>query len=117
MSYDDDWKDGLPPPMGFSQEEYVAPDFVTGFYTCVVGPFRVFVWESFRDLWLLQLGINGGSSEIAKQFTGTDTKHYEIEGRDALALKAIIYDLTSEGNEDEPAHTTGATDSIPPLHI
>jgi hypothetical protein len=87
----------LPPLMGFPQEELLNPPHNCDFYTCVIEPFRVFVWGAIGT-WLVQVGVNHPAMDIVKQFRDTMTDHHRIL-REPIALMCVIRELTSESNE------------------
>jgi hypothetical protein len=105
----------VPPLLGFPQEQHIAPEYNCPYYTCVMGPFRVFVWEGLDAEWLIQAVVNDPQQDITKQFTSANTRHYRV-GRDPITLQCVIRDITSEGNDNAHA-PTGTNENDMALHV
>lgn len=102
----------LPPFMGFQQEAYEDGGTFTAFYTCVIGPFRVFVYCPGGlpdDGWVVERKVNEPTRPAATQFfswsdrTGDNRTTMQTNTRDPIAIMAAIQHLTSESNEQESA--------------
>lgn len=109
---------GLPPFMGFPQEEYIPGSLFIPTYTCVVGPFRIFVYHPgglLEGELAVERKVNDPSRDAAAQFLGTEEgqPYWATTDGDPFTLMSIIHDITSEGKEDEvPTPTASATDLV-----
>jgi hypothetical protein len=108
--------EGLPPLMGFPSEEYHdGAKISVPYYTCLIGPFRVFVYcpSGIADKgWLVERKVDLPTLVPQRQFF--DSHHldrYEIIHSDPIMLMAIIWEITSESNEDA-ARPTGSDDNV-----
>lgn len=102
----------LPPLMGFPQEHYHDTSWCVAFYTCLIGPFRIFVYHPGgiqAEGWVIEHKVNDPAIAVEKQFFdyGGTSKciNYHMPHPDPLACMSIIQKVTSESNEDDNAPT------------
>ena len=113
----------LPPLMGFPQEEYHEGKSMVPFYTCVIGPFRVYVFSVFNDPakgWRIERCTRQVSKNAAEQFMGNAATSWTMDHTDPVALLGIIHRITTEGPDEELealSDASGADDSIPSLDL
>ena len=113
--------ENLPPMMGFPQECIIETGWCVPFYTCVIGPFRVFVYfqGGLKDEgWTLERVVNEPHKKPENLFFGgANISHGRKEWPmhpDPLTVKILIHHVTSESNNDEP-DPTGAAYGVCPL--
>ncbi len=97
---------GLPPRMGFPEEEIIPNNGGQDFYTCIVNGYRVFVWDH-EPGWVLEVMAPKALARAwrmsLKQLfqlplgRGNGFKRYRTIEKDALWLSALIHEVTTEG--------------------
>lgn len=114
----------LPPSMGFPMEEWCDGGTVyVAYYTCVIGPFRVFVYVpgGLPDVnWYVERKVNNTRKAHTEQFFNShghrNSVVFDTNCQDPLTVMAIIRELTSESNEDAnpnpPRATVGTDDDV-----
>lgn len=114
----------LPPSMGFQHEEYYNGNWCVPYYTCLVGPFRIYVYHPgglSAEGWVIERKVDDPKKTHASQFFGVDVVAepkamvFHMPIIDPLACMAIINDITSESNND--ADPTGADENVLAPHI
>lgn len=112
----------LPPLMGFPQEEYYNPSSYVPFYTCLIGPFRIFIYcpgGIVAEGWVIERKANDPALPVVDQFfdyTGNSAGTlFDMHVPDPLACMAIIQQVTSESNED--ASPTGPDENVLAPHL
>lgn len=90
----------LPPLMGFPEEEYCKHLNSVPFYTCVIKPYRVFVYHAiFVNAWRIEL-ID--ASHGVDMFVGAGSQGFKWDmpySDDPLTLLSVIHKVTSEGTK------------------
>jgi hypothetical protein len=122
MTEDKAIEEGLPPLMGFPQEKWDDPSSMVPFYTCVIGPFRIYVYcpgGAKVEGWCIERKVNDVKASAGGQFFtyGSETGNIvHMPYPDTLALMCVIRELTSESNAPESSedatHPADTTDDV-----
>jgi hypothetical protein len=112
----------LPPFMGFSNEGYVEAGWCVPFYTCLVGPLRVFVYFPGSNVskgWAVECIVDNPARPPENQFFGTHEDptlvKADINCTDPVTLMSIIQHITQEGPIDGTVPSTSPTDTLSTL--
>ena len=107
-----------PPLMGFPQEEIGEPSWCVPFYTCVIGPFRIYVYSvggiHHDEEWMMERTINIPDKRADQQFFNSSGVQWTVPS-DPLTVKALIHNVTSESNDEVPTSTPSAVDCVSAL--